>query len=204
MKISEIFESIQGEGPWIGYPTVFVRLHGCNLNCSFCDTRYSKEGGYTEYDPRELANSILERRSNFIVFTGGEPTLQMDELKITIGAIRKGDPLKSIAIETNGTQEFDSTLFDVVVVSPKSMAVVARWSSVPNVYMKFLASDEHDVENVRRQMGMNIFSNVPYIMPIGVDAEGIKSTSKVLVNSIIANGLDVILSPRLHVLMGVR
>ena len=204
MQISEIFESIQGEGPWMGYPVTFVRTYGCNLNCSFCDTKYSKDGSFEEYRPRELADIILEHKPNFIVFTGGEPTLQIDELRTTISTIRKVEPLKAIALETNGTTEFDHALFDVIVVSPKSMSVVSRWCHVPNVYMKFLASDENDIENIRRHIGMNVFANIPYVMPIGVDAEGIKNTSKLLSDVIITTGMDVILTPRLHVLMEMK
>ena len=204
MQISEIFESIQGEGPWIGYPSTFVRLYGCNLNCSFCDSQYSRDGESFTMRPLELADEILSHSPGFIIFTGGEPCLQMEEMRKTIDVIRKYDPTKRIAIETNGTIDFDDTIFDVVVVSPKSMSVVELWSHRPNVYVKFLASDENDIENIRRRVNMHIFANIPYVMPIGITAEGIIGTSKVLSELIVSTGLNVAFSPRLHILMGVK
>ena len=204
MQISEIFESIQGEGPWIGYPTTFVRLYGCNLNCSFCDSEYSRNGTFRDMRPLEVADEVLSHAPTFIVFTGGEPTMQYAEMKQVVDAIRKYDPSKQIAIETNGTNDFDDTIFDVVVVSPKSMAVVELWSHRPNVYVKFLASDENDISNIRRRIGMHVFANMPYVMPIGVTSEGIIGTSKVLSELIVSSGMDVVFSPRLHILMGVK
>ena len=188
----------------MGYPVTFVRMYGCNLNCSFCDTPYSRSGNFEEMTPDELVCALQDFRPNFVVFTGGEPTLQIDELKVVISALRKIKPSIAIALETNGTTEFDHSIFDVVVVSPKSMSVISRWSHVPNVYMKFLASDEHDMENIIRHIWMNIFANMPYVMPIGVDAEGIKATSKRIADVIFETGMDVILTPRLHVLMEMK
>jgi organic radical activating enzyme len=125
-------------------------------------------------------------------------------MKRTIEAIRKYDPTRQIAIETNGTIDFDDTIFDVVVVSPKSMSVVELWSHRPNVYVKFLASDENDIENIRRRLGVHIFANIPYVMPIGVTPEGIIGTSKVLSELIVSSGMNIAFSPRLHILMGVK
>lgn len=206
LHISEIFESIQGEGPWIGYPVTFVRTYGCNLNCPFCDTSYAKgpHCSYFEYTIDGLVDVILKTRPNFIVFTGGEPTLQMDELRLVIKRIKNAAPLKSIALETNGTLEIDTDVFDVIVVSPKSMSVVHRWCSVPNVYMKFLVENEDDLDDVKQQIDANTFSNIPYVMPIGTHADEIKEVSKRIVDAVISKRMDVILSPRLHVLMEVK
>lgn len=204
MQISEIFDSIQGEGPWMGYPATFVRMYGCNLDCSFCDTRYAKEGDSFDYRPRELADIVLDHNPNFIVFTGGEPALQMEELAVTISTIRKIEPSRRIAIETNGTIDFDNTLFDVVIVSPKSMSVITHWCHMSNVYMKFLIADKNDVECVRKHVGMNTFANMPYVMPMGTDENSIKNTSKLISDEMISTGMVAILTPRLHILMGMR
>ena len=60
MKINEIFYSIQGEGKWSGLPNIFIRTTGCNLRCSFCDTKYAyEEGKETEID--EILNQIKEK-----------------------------------------------------------------------------------------------------------------------------------------------
>ena len=181
-----------------------MRLYGCNLNCSFCDSQYSRDGSFVEMRPLELADDILSRAPGFIIFTGGEPCLQMSDMKRTIEAIRKYDPTRQIAIETNGTIDFDDTIFDVVVVSPKSMSVLDLWTHRPNVYIKFLAVDENDIEGIRRRMNTNVFANIPYIMPIGTTAEQMVATGKKIADLIVATGMDAVLSPRLHILMGVK
>lgn len=204
MQISEVFESIQGEGPWIGYPATFVRLYGCNLNCEFCDSQYSRNGSYAEWSPETVAKAVYDRAPNFVIFTGGEPCMQFSDMKKAIQLIRDVAPNKRIAIETNGTFDFDEDIFDVVIVSPKSMSIVEQWSYRPKVYVKFLAVDENDIENIRRRMGMHVFANIPYVMPIGITAEQIVKVGRELSDIIVASGMDVILSPRLHILMGVK
>ena len=87
-KISEIFESIQGEGLYLGERQIFVRFFGCNLNCSFCDTKLSH---FEEYTPEELLAKILKFNGNYhsISFTGGEPLLQRDFLKDAMALTKK-------------------------------------------------------------------------------------------------------------------
>ena len=111
-EISEIFNSIQGEGSWLGIPTTFIRLAKCNLKCEWCDTKFSwKEG------KPYLIDQILEKiQKKHVVLTGGEPAIQ--NLKPLVRAIKKLDKKIKIAIETNGTQQIPEEI-DWVVVSPK-------------------------------------------------------------------------------------
>jgi len=100
-KISEVFDSIQGEGLYLGERQVFVRFFGCNLNCRFCDTRLNS---FLEYEPEELYKELkmYHRRGHHSVsFTGGEPLLQKDFLKEVLKLTHK-DNLKNY-LETNGT-----------------------------------------------------------------------------------------------------
>ena len=61
MKVVEIFNSIEGEGKRAGLPCTFIRLFGCNLNCSYCDSRYACEGdGYTVYSVAEILNIVKQ------------------------------------------------------------------------------------------------------------------------------------------------
>ncbi|MEM4409835.1 MAG: radical SAM protein, partial [Candidatus Caldarchaeum sp.] len=77
LRISEIFYSIQGEGIDSGLPTVFVRLYGCDLRCSWCDTMYAVEGGdFTLMTIDEIVKKTLEFRCKRVCITGGEPLLQ--------------------------------------------------------------------------------------------------------------------------------
>ena len=97
MKICEIFRSIQGEGKTIGFPTLFIRTTGCNLQCSWCDTMYAMEGGreLSVGDIRELAED-----EEHICVTGGEPMLQKDCPELLEVLANDG---KKVVLETNGS-----------------------------------------------------------------------------------------------------
>jgi 7-carboxy-7-deazaguanine synthase len=75
MKISEIYYSIQGESSFAGRPCVFIRLTGCDLRCSYCDTAYAFHDG-KEISIAEILNSIAVYPSRLALVTGGEPMLQ--------------------------------------------------------------------------------------------------------------------------------
>ena len=100
-KISEIFKSIEGEGIRSGYPTVFVRFYGCNLHCSYCDTRYACEKEeYKILDFRHLISIIQSFGGNRVTLTGGEPLIQKDIDVLICELSYLG---YEINIETNGS-----------------------------------------------------------------------------------------------------
>jgi 7-carboxy-7-deazaguanine synthase len=99
LKVNEIFESLQGESSYAGFPCLFIRLTGCNLRCSWCDTKYAYEEG-KEMQADEIISLINSSKTGLIEFTGGEPLLQKEELIKVINGI---DSLKTILIETNGS-----------------------------------------------------------------------------------------------------
>ena len=99
MKISEIFTSIQGETSFVGLPFTFVRLTGCNLRCSFCDTQYAYEEG-TEYSLDAVVDEVTKRAVTRVVITGGEPLLQ-DETYILCSRLL--DAGFTVLLETNGS-----------------------------------------------------------------------------------------------------
>ncbi len=99
MIVNEIFESLQGESSFAGLPCFFVRLTGCNLRCTWCDTRYAYTEG-TEYSVDVIADKINSSKAGIVEFTGGEPLLQKEELVRLIGLI---DASKKILLETNGS-----------------------------------------------------------------------------------------------------
>lgn len=116
MKINEIFYSLQGEGFNSGRPAVFVRFSGCNLKCDFCDTLHQT---YTEMSEAEILASVSCFPSDFIVLTGGEPSLQLTESFIDL----LHSSGKLIAIETNGTHPLPHGI-DWITCSPKYKTVV--------------------------------------------------------------------------------
>lgn len=135
----EIFASLQGEGPSIGRPSVFVRLSRCNLACVWCDTAYtwrftgdnrphragesfSRKANQVAMDERDVAQKILMLDPERLVVTGGEPLLQASALTKLIGLLREIRPRMHVEIETNGTVEAPPSLdrmIDQYNVSPK-------------------------------------------------------------------------------------
>lgn len=99
-KISEIFDSIQGEGLYLGQKQIFVRFFGCNLSCKFCDTRPDR---FMEYEPQELLEEVKLYKDKYhsVSFTGGEPLFQKDFLKEAL-RLSAGYGYKNY-LETNGT-----------------------------------------------------------------------------------------------------
>ena len=84
-KIKEIFSSIQGEGPYIGYKQIFIRFCNCNLKCNYCDTEFSPDEYFNDFTSQELAEYLQKNfdieKIHSISLTGGEPLLSVDFLK---------------------------------------------------------------------------------------------------------------------------
>lgn len=100
-RIAEVFDSVQGEGIYLGERQIFVRFFGCNLACRYCDTRLT---AFSEYEPEELFKEIgLYSKADFhsISFTGGEPLLQKDFLKEILKITKAAGYCNYL--ETNGT-----------------------------------------------------------------------------------------------------
>jgi len=112
LRVAEIFCSLQGEGANAGRQAVFIRLAGCNLSCDFCDTRWDSA---KEMTVEQIMETVLGYNTRFIIWTGGEPTLQLDD-KIT-GYFRMFEQ----AIETNGAAQIPAFI-DYVSYSPKKVS----------------------------------------------------------------------------------
>jgi organic radical activating enzyme len=118
LKVKEIFYSLQGEGGRQGEASIFIRLSGCNLKCDFCDTDFS---GGDMLKLTDILAVIKQFPCRWIVWTGGEPTLQLT-----------GEPIAFFkragyfqAIESNGHYPLPAAL-DYTVVSPKGEPDYAR------------------------------------------------------------------------------
>ena len=106
-KVVEIFESINGEGRRVGQLAIFIRLQKCNLNCSYCDTRWANgdDAPYTLMSEDEIYDRILKSGIKNITLTGGEPLLHKD-VEILLEKIGN-KPNLSLEIETNGSIELE-------------------------------------------------------------------------------------------------
>ena len=103
MKINEIFYSLQGEGKWAGLPNIFIRTTGCNLRCSYCDTKYAYHSG-EEMNIDSILKIIKKYPCNKICLTGGEPLLQNDTPSLINVLI---DKKYKICLETNGSLKIE-------------------------------------------------------------------------------------------------
>lgn len=100
IKINEIFYSIQGETSYAGNPTVFVRTTGCNLRCTYCDTKYSYHEGDFQ-DQSEILKKIKSFDASYVCITGGEPLLQKEILPLMKDLCDQG---YIVSLETSGSK----------------------------------------------------------------------------------------------------
>ena len=104
LLVNEIYASLQGEGPEQGYPTVLVRLTGCNLRCTYCDSAFAFFKG-----ERRLLAEVVQTVSDFgiqrVLVTGGEPLAQRETPALCRSLLRRRH---LVSIETNGTYELSS------------------------------------------------------------------------------------------------
>ncbi len=129
MYVNEIFYSLQGEGLNTGRAAIFIRLSKCNLACSFCDTEFETGEGFSD---EEIAEHIAQYPSKLIIWTGGEPTLQLREK--TVGYFKSLGYEQ--AIETNGTRPVPQGL-DYITCSPKPEALPFLHKNFPNGVSEF-------------------------------------------------------------------
>lgn len=225
----EIFHTLQGEGPSLGAPAVFLRLSLCNLHCHWCDTPYTWNWGNTPWEhqdgekfskadqllelaPKKLAEEILQHDCPRLVVTGGEPLLQQPDL-IDLLAFLPELPL--IEVETNGTQLPDPVLENRVTqfnVSPKlsnsgikeslrlNSEALSFFATSNKAAFKFVVCNEIDLAEIQAlQAKFHIPSGKIFLMPEGRDAETLKKRSLWLADSCRDQGYHF--SPRLHVLL---
>ncbi|NEW08686.1 radical SAM protein [Paenibacillus sp. SYP-B3998] len=115
----EIFETVEGEGTRAGFPTVFVRLFGCNLRCTWCDTKYSYPPAEAEnvMTIAEILSKVSTFRSRHICLTGGEPLLYGEKSLALAEALAGLEQVDDLHIETNGA--IDLAPFITRIASPK-------------------------------------------------------------------------------------
>jgi len=119
LRVVEVFESVQGEGPYQGYLCTFIRLHGCNLRCKWCDTRYAINGSYKVYTLETLLKMTRKFRPKIVEVTGGEPLIQ----KATIPLLEELSRDYTTLLETNGSLNLEKVpygVYNIVDVKPPS------------------------------------------------------------------------------------
>ena len=133
LLVNEIFYSIQGESLHSGRPCTFIRLTGCNLRCSYCDTRYAYEEG-EQMEIGKILERIAAYRCPLVEITGGEPLFQNDTPILIQKLLEKG---YDVMMETNGS-------FNISKVDKRCMKIVDI--KCPSSGQ----SDNNDLGNLRR------------------------------------------------------
>lgn len=156
MKVVEIFKSIDGEGIRAGYPATFIRLFGCNLRCSYCDTPYGYEGNdYKEMTVDEIVQECVCLNCPRITLTGGEPLIHKDVNILIKNLLVNGF---EVNIETNGSVDVEllKFLYPQVVITmdwkcPSSgcenkMSIARLKDLKRNDVLKFVVGSKEDLE----------------------------------------------------------
>lgn len=224
LPITEVFTTLQGEGPAAGRPATFIRTGGCNLSCSWCDTPYTwdpKRFDLREEISRRPVDSILEAvDAPIAVITGGEPLLHQSSDgwgQLLAGLASRG---KAVHVETNGTvapSPRTQGLVDLAVVSPKLahahadartgldpyqpkvLDVFAAMALRGRAVLKVVVRSHADcVEAVQLADAHGFPRSVVWLMPEGTTVEALQSHWADICNDAIALGVNA--THRLHVL----
>ncbi|HEX6532510.1 MAG TPA: 7-carboxy-7-deazaguanine synthase QueE [Nitrospira sp.] len=155
MRVTEIFHSIQGESSFVGQPCVFVRLTGCPLRCTWCDTEYAFYGG-SEQSRDHILAKVESYGCRLVEITGGEPLAQSDTFQLITALCDRG---YQVLIETSGA--IDTTPVDVrahVILDVKcpgsGMSDRMHWPNLSRLSskdeVKFVLADRADYEWARQ------------------------------------------------------
>lgn len=218
LRVSEIFKSIQGEGPAAGRSATFVRLSGCNLSCSWCDTPYTWDIHRNAPDESALlsVDAILTRLGDarIVVLTGGEPLLQQHQpaLRALIDSLPGHC---AVHVETNGTIEPTAKLINRVavwMVSPKlSNAGVHRGRQNPSVHpfwsrtrldsahLKIVCTDQSAARQAVQYADSLSWPHARvWLMPEGTDIDTVLTRWPAIADAAVELGVNA--TQRLHVL----
>ncbi len=219
MKISEIFESIQGEGTNAGKHVIFLRTAECNLKCSWCDTKYTWDWKNFDYSKevkeipiKEIRQKLEQFSNRHLVITGGEPLMQQDDLVELLTFLK---PEFYVEVETNGTILPNNTLSSLVDqwnVSPKTSnsgnplelceinESYTFFSKQKNCYFKYVVENESDLLEIEKLVSKyQLDRNRLFLMPQAITKSEIISREKIVTK--LAKDSKFNYSPRMHVSM---
>jgi organic radical activating enzyme len=163
LQVQEIFHTIQGEGPFVGMPAIFVRLGGCNLACEFCDTEFeSFQALSLKQIMQEITNVQDGAKTSLVVITGGEPMRQSIEPFCQL-LIKRGF---TVQIETNGTIFRQLPDAVSIICSPKTLKfgyskirpdLLAKLAAIKFVVSKTLMNYSQVAEVGQSEFGIPVY-----------------------------------------------
>lgn len=177
-KVNEIFVSIDGEGVRTGLPTVFIRLYGCNLKCSYCDTRYSCENNeYTLMPLMDILEQVLSYGVPRVTLTGGEPLIHEGVKDLINSLVVNGI---EVNIETNGAVDLSDfwefrysskviITMDYKCASSGMEDKMKLWNLKllqPKDVIKFVVSNYNELEKMEYILEESECKAQPYVSPV--------------------------------------
>ena len=204
LKINEVYLSIQGESTWAGLPCVFVRLTGCDLRCSWCDTAYAFFDG-SKRALGDIFDQVIDLGTPMVEITGGEPLLQKNVLPLMTLLCDAG---KRVLIETSGAHDIsaiDPRVHRIMDLKPPSSGECLRnfWSNIshltPRDEVKFVIGSREDYEWSRTQILDNALSTrcgAVLLSPVFGSVEPVK-----IVEWMLEDKLDVRFQLQMHKLI---
>jgi len=164
LKITEIFHSLQGEALQAGLPTVFVRLTGCPLRCTYCDSEYAFYGGeWMHFD--DILSEIRRHETPYVCVTGGEPLAQKRCAELLVRLCDEGF---EVSLETSGAVDIglaDRRVSRVMDLKTPASGEESKnlWSNLgeltPNDQVKFVICSRNDYEWARQQLRERTLDN---------------------------------------------
>ncbi|NMG31380.1 7-carboxy-7-deazaguanine synthase QueE [Aromatoleum evansii] len=160
LRITEIFASIQGESTRVGLPTVFVRLTGCPLRCSWCDTEYAFQGGENR-SIADVCDAVAAHGIRHVCVTGGEPLAQKSCLALLTALSDAGF---SVSLETSGALDIaavDPRVSRIMDLKAPGSGEVARnrWENLAHLAahdeIKIVLADEADYAWAKAQIALH-------------------------------------------------
>jgi 7-carboxy-7-deazaguanine synthase len=191
IPIVEIFYSLQGEGGRVGQATVFVRVAGCSLACSFCDTDFRVQRSLTT---SQIVAEVQSFNAEWVCLTGGEPTLfDLQPLCDALHALG----LK-LQVETNGMHPRPNWQLDHITVSPKESegGFVNPWYFEHATEFKYVVDGDEDIH---RALGSK-FPGTLYLQPNALNPDAVA----LCINAVQQNPTRARLSLQTHKLLQIR
>lgn len=202
MRINEVFKSIQGEGLFIGVPTLFIRTAGCDLRCRWCDTPYALlDSQGTSWTLDEIMAEVAKAGIRNICLTGGDPLKQMED---SIELIRKlTDEGCTVVLETSGAYDVSrlpkshKLVVSMDVKAPGSgMEKRNLLSNIPFLterdQVKFVVADRNDYNFAKEFLRQNPLKCEVILTPVGGKDIGW------LAEAVLADDLNARVLPQLH------
>lgn len=138
LRITEIFYSLQGESNTVGLPTVFVRLTGCPLRCSYCDTAYAFVGG-EKLSLSEIISQVNQYKAKYVTITGGEPLAQSASHELMTNLLENG---YYVSLETSGALDISSV--DQRIIKVMDLKTPSSEEADKNLYQNIEHLNKND------------------------------------------------------------